>query len=149
MITCSKGSLEPSRQSSAAARRIRDVVFLSLAAALVTVIGVAKADAAPSVFADRNRIPLDSPVRPFFAGSTGGRLSEVHKPRCRFLLADKIETRDQIEYTTDPETARASENARRRELEKEERSWKMLDDMQIYQFPREKSQRRSNENRRQ
>ncbi len=149
MITCSKGSLEPSRQSSATARSIRDVVFLSLAVALVAVTGVAKADAAPSVSANRNRIVFDSPVQPFFADPTGGRLSEVHEPCCRFLLADKIETRDQIEYTTDPETARASENARRRELEKEERSWKMLDDMQIYQFPREKSLRKSNENRRQ
>ncbi|MEN6439358.1 MAG: hypothetical protein ABFD97_12350 [Syntrophobacter sp.] len=150
MTTCSQGTIERLRQFSATGRRIRGVVFASLAAtALVAAAGVAEANTAPGGLADRDRILIGSPVLSRSSDTAGIQMTEVQRPRCRLLLADKIETRDQIEYTTDPEATRAFEDARRHEMEKEDRAWKMLDDMQIYHLPRDKSHRNTNEDRRQ
>lgn len=47
-------------------------------------------------------------------------------------LAYKVETRDSIEYGTDPEQDRWSEEQEREERIKQERSWRMLENMNIY-----------------
>ncbi len=47
-------------------------------------------------------------------------------------LAYKVETRDSVEYGTDPEQDRWSEEQEREERIKQERSWRMLENMNIY-----------------
>lgn len=120
------------------------MVFVSItAAALFASVGVAKADASSPALLEQNRIHHH--ISPLYFDSGRTRGLEVQKLQCRLLLADKIETRDRIEYFTDPDDGRAFEEVRRHEIEKEERSWKMLDDMQLYVFPRNKSHRNSSE----
>ncbi|MDR3556721.1 MAG: hypothetical protein P4L55_18365 [Syntrophobacteraceae bacterium] len=48
------------------------------------------------------------------------------------LLADRTETRDSITYTTDPNLERAMKKEDREEQEKENKSWKMLQNMPYY-----------------
>ncbi len=50
----------------------------------------------------------------------------------RTLLADRIETKDSITYTTDPGLDRAMKKEERQEEEKENNSWKMLQNMPLY-----------------
>jgi hypothetical protein len=47
----------------------------------------------------------------------------------RNLLADRIETRDSITYTTDPKMEQHRKKDEREEKEKENNSWKMLQNM--------------------
>lgn len=48
------------------------------------------------------------------------------------LLADRMETRDSITYTTDPQMEREEKKEEREEKQKEKNSWKMLQNMQFY-----------------
>ena len=47
-------------------------------------------------------------------------------------LADRTETKDSVNYGTDPEMGRAMDEQVREEKEKEEKAWKMLQNMNIY-----------------
>ena len=51
----------------------------------------------------------------------------------RQLMADRADTKDNIIYGTDPEMERAMEEQARKERDKEEKAWKMLQNMNIYQ----------------
>lgn len=57
----------------------------------------------------------------------------------RQILVYKAETRDSVEYGTDPEQDRWSEEQEREEKLKEERSWRMLENMNIYKKNSKKS----------
>ncbi|MCE5335876.1 MAG: hypothetical protein LLG06_14940 [Desulfobacteraceae bacterium] len=48
------------------------------------------------------------------------------------ILADLVEGKDKVIYRTDPEADEAFEEDQRRERRKEEKSWQMLQNMNIY-----------------
>jgi hypothetical protein len=50
----------------------------------------------------------------------------------RQLMAERTDTKDRIIYSTDPEMERAMVEQEREEKEKEEKSWQMLQHMNIY-----------------
>lgn len=50
----------------------------------------------------------------------------------RVLLADRIETKDSVTYTTDPGLDRAMQKEDEEEKQKEIESWKMLQNMRLY-----------------
>ena len=50
----------------------------------------------------------------------------------RQFLVDRADTKDNIIYGTDPEMERAMEEQERHEKEKEEKAWKMLQNMNLY-----------------
>jgi hypothetical protein len=50
----------------------------------------------------------------------------------RLLLADRTDTKEDIIYSTDPDMERAMEEQARKEKEKEDKSWKMLQHMYLY-----------------
>jgi len=52
------------------------------------------------------------------------------------LLSDRTETPDRVIYGTDPDMERAMDDQIREEKEKEDKAWKMLQNMNIYQGPR-------------
>lgn len=54
----------------------------------------------------------------------------LHPP---LLLADRIEEKDRIIYGTDPEMDRLADEEAREEQEKQAQSWKMLQQMNLYQ----------------
>ncbi len=57
-------------------------------------------------------------------------------PTSRLLIADRIDTQDGIIYSTDPDMDRAMEEQEKLEKEKEEKSWEMLQNMNIYEGSR-------------
>lgn len=59
--------------------------------------------------------------------SLGNRIG----PPPRQLLADRTDTKDDIIYSTDPGMERAMEEQARKEQEKEEKSWNMLQHMYL------------------
>lgn len=71
------------------------------------------------------------------SGVTGGpcaraiREGQPHGPGSPFLLAERRETVDSIQYGAGP-TARESDLKKREQFEQEERSWQMLDNLNIY-----------------
>ena len=94
----------------------RKYIFLLLTTALiVSNTGLAGKAAAP------NTISL--------SGSPYGAL------RPPLLLADRIEEKDRIIYGTDPEMDRLADEEAREEQEKQAQSWKMLQQMNLYQSP--------------
>ena len=54
------------------------------------------------------------------------------RPDSRVFIADRIETQDRIIYGTDPGMERAMTEQERFEKEKEDKSWDMLRNMNIY-----------------
>ncbi len=50
----------------------------------------------------------------------------------RSLLADRIETKDSVTYTTDPGLDRAMQKEDEEEKQKEIESWNMLQNMRLY-----------------
>ncbi|MGC8491693.1 MAG: hypothetical protein ACP5SH_08140 [Syntrophobacteraceae bacterium] len=50
----------------------------------------------------------------------------------RVLLADRIETKDSVTYTTDPGLDRAMQKEDEEEKQKEIESWKMLQNLHLY-----------------
>lgn len=48
------------------------------------------------------------------------------------LLANRIDTKDSVIYTTDPGMERAMREEKREEKDKEDKSWQMLQHMYIY-----------------
>ncbi len=70
-------------------------------------------------------------------------IKEWGQNRPNYLLADRVEKEDRIIYGTDPEMEETFEEQRIEEKIKEERSWRMLENMNIY----EKSGRRMEDGR--
>lgn len=64
------------------------------------------------------------------AGSPSAALRTHLSP---LLLADLTDEKDRIVYGTDPEMDRAADEEAREEKEKQEKSWKMLQQMNLYQ----------------
>jgi len=67
-------------------------------------------------------------------------------PPLRQILADRTDTKDSVIYSTDPEMERAMEEQAREEKEKEEKAWKMLQNMNIYKDERKRSPRTQPDN---
>ena len=53
-------------------------------------------------------------------------------PAVGLRIADRVETQDRVTYGTDPSAERSMEEQERLEKEREERSWQMLQNMNIY-----------------
>ncbi len=68
----------------------------------------------------------------------GNRPASHQSAPARLLLADLVEGSDRIIYSTDPEMDKASERQEREEARKEEKSWRMLENMNIYKGSRER-----------
>ena len=108
----------PSNTPSVPCRLIR-MALLSCGLAIIACINVPEGQAALS---QQNISPLaEQHLHTLSNGSPRG-----------LLLAERVETRDQIIYKTDSGAGKTFQELEREEKEKEDRSWQMLENIEIY-----------------